>query len=131
MSDIVEYNLAGENIEFQGWSGLARRTAAIYEIMDLLELFENPWASHRWSKFVTEEVTKYLTDLLLVNASTYPSLEYLDLSQLSLMSPHPIWTAAGSNPVSVTKATVVTWLLLNVYKTGERLYKMKLSLIHI
>ena len=37
------------------------------------------------------------------------------------------WTAAGPNPVSVTKATVVSWLILNVYKTGERLYKMKKS----
>ena len=74
---------------------------------------------------MTEEVTKYWTDLLLDNSSTYSSLEYLDLSQLSLTAPHPIWTAAGTNPVSVTKATVVTWLLLNVYKTGKRLYKMK------
>ena len=49
----------------------------------------------------------------------------LDLSRLKLPSPHPIWTEAGSNPVSTTKATVVTWLLMNVYKTGERLHKMK------
>ena len=44
---------------------------------------------------------------------------------LNMISPHPIWTAAGTNPVSVRKATIVTWLLLNVYKTGERLFKMK------
>ena len=49
----------------------------------------------------------------------------LDRNRLKLTSPHPIWTAAGSNPVSVTKATIVSWLILNVYKTGERLYKMK------
>ena len=44
-----------------------------------------------------------------------------------MSKPHPIWTAAGPNPVSVTKATVVSWLLLNVYKTGERLHKFKKS----
>jgi len=49
----------------------------------------------------------------------------LDTSPLDLTTPHPIWTAAGSNPVSVRKATVVTWLLPNVYRTGERLFKMK------
>ena len=49
----------------------------------------------------------------------------LDTSRLDLSSPHPIWLAAGTNPVSVTKATVVSWLLLNVYKTAERLHKMR------
>ena len=49
----------------------------------------------------------------------------LDTSRLNLADPHPIWSAAGSNPVSIRKATVVTWLLLNVYRTGERLYQMK------
>ena len=33
--------------------------------------------------------------------------------------------AAGFNPESIKKATVVTWLLLNVYKTGDRLHRMK------
>ena len=93
--------------------------------MDPLELFQNPWETHRWNKHVTKEVTKYWTSLLINSASTYPSLDDLDLSKLSLTSPHAIWAAASSNPVSVMKATVVTWLLLNVYKTGERLYKMK------
>ena len=36
-----------------------------------------------------------------------------------------MWVAAGSNPVYVMKATVITWLLLNVYKTGARLFKMR------
>ena len=49
----------------------------------------------------------------------------LDLKRLNLTSPHPIWEAAGVNPVSAAKTTVVSWLLLNVYKTGERLHKMK------
>ena len=125
VSDILENNLIEEDIHFPGWSGLARRTAALYGIIDPLELFQNPWESKRWSQFIKKTVFRYWTTLLQNNASSYTSLNMLDTSRLDLTAPHPIWSAAGSNPISVRKATVVTWLLLNVYKTGERLHKMK------
>ena len=114
-----------ESIDFPGWSGLARRTAAIYNLLDPLELFQNPWSSDRWSQHTKNEVIRYWTTLLRNDVASLPSLDMLDTSRLDLTAPHPIWTAAGSNPVSVRKATVVTWLLLNVYRTGERLFKMK------
>ena len=88
-------------------------------------MFENPWSSDGWSKHVKTEVIKYWTKLLKESAASYPSLEMVDINHLKLTSPHAIWKEAGSNPVSVTKTTVVTWLLLGVYKTGERLHKMK------
>ena len=94
VSDIIENNLGGEDINFQGWSGLARRTAAIYNLIDPLELFQNPWSSERWSKYVKREVIKYWTNLLQESAASYPSLEMLDTSRLDLSKLHPIWTAA-------------------------------------
>ena len=125
VSDILENNLGEEDIHFAGWSGLARRTTSLYGLPDPLELFQNPWDSDRWSQFSKKAVIKYWTTLLQNNAASYTSLDMLDTSRLNLSSPHPIWTAAGTNPVSVTKATVVTWLLLNLYKTSERLFKMR------
>ena len=109
----------------RGWSGIARRTTSLYSLPDPLELFQNPWASDRWSEFARTAVIKYWTTLLQNSAATYTSLDMFDTSRLNLLSPHPIWTAAGSNPISVMKATVVTWLLLNTYKTGEKLHKMR------
>ena len=35
VSDIVEDNLGGEDINFSGWSGLARRTAAILSLIHI------------------------------------------------------------------------------------------------
>ena len=43
---------------------------------------------------------------------------------LDLVSPHPIWSAAGRDSVSTKRATYVLWLLLGCYNTGERLFKM-------
>ena len=76
--------------------------------------------SIRWKivcNYTKETVVNYWTQLIKDCAS--------DLSRLSLSTPHPIWTAAGTNPVNIKKTTIVSWLLLNVYKTGERLFKMK------
>ena len=43
VSEILENNLSGEDINFAGWSGLARCTTSIYGLIDPLELFQNPW----------------------------------------------------------------------------------------
>ena len=93
VSDILQSNLAAEGLDFAGWSGLARRTAALYNLPDPLELFEKPWPSDKWSQYVTKEVTKYWTNLLHQNAASYTSLEMFDTSRLNMISPHPIWTA--------------------------------------
>ena len=42
VSDIVEGNLSKYGISFPGWSGVARRAAALYGLPDPLELFEQP-----------------------------------------------------------------------------------------
>ena len=39
VSDILENNLSEEDIDFPGWSGLARRTTTIYDLPDSLDLF--------------------------------------------------------------------------------------------
>ena len=76
--------------------------------------------------FAKETITKFWASFLQKSAETYEesSLILLDTSRLMLTTPHPIWIAAGSNSISVQRATVVTWLLLGVYKTRERLHTM-------
>ena len=88
---------------------------------------EEPWRSDRFSKFVKNEITKYWADLLQKSASTYQenSLNLLDISELDLKVPHRIWREASSDTISVQKTTIVSWFLLGVYKTQERLFKMK------
>ena len=125
VSTSLENNLGEEDINFVGWSGLARRTTSLYGLLDPLELFQNPWASDRWSEFAKTAVIKYWMTLLQNSAASYTSLDMFDTSRLNLMSPHPIWTAAGSSPISVMKVTVVTWLLQNKYKTGGKLHKIR------
>ena len=69
-------------------------------------------------------MTKYWRDVLVQSYETYTSLNLFDTSRLDLLSPHPIWTAAGRDAVSTKRATYVLWVLLGCYNTGERLFKM-------
>ena len=71
-------------------------TAASYNLIDPLELFQNPWSSERWSKHVKREVIKYWTNLSQDSAASYSSLEMLDTSRLDLSKRLPNWTAYQS-----------------------------------
>ena len=108
VSDIVEGNLSKYGISFPGWSGVARRAAALYGLPDPLELFEQPWTSKGFSEFAKQTITKYWASHLQKCAATYESLDLLDTSRLDLTSAHPIWVTAGSNSISVPRATIVT-----------------------
>ena len=124
VSAILEENLSKYGIKFSGWSGLARRTAALYGLPDPLELFQQPWTSKGFSEYAKKVIIKYWATYLQRSANSYDSLNLLDTSRLILMEPHPIWVAAGDNSISVQRATVVSWLLLGVYQTRQRLYSM-------
>ena len=67
---------------------------------------------------------RILAYVLVRSCETYTSLNLFDTSRLDLVSPHPIWSAAGRDSVSTKRATYVLWLLLGCYNTGERLFKM-------
>ena len=129
VSDIIEDHLIKYDIHFPGWSGMARRTAAIYSLEDPLEIMREPWKTDRFASHAKQEITKYWLSLLHDNVESrdepYSTIDLLDISRLDLKTPHPIFEAAGSNTISTQRATVVVWFLLGVYNTQERLYKMK------
>ena len=112
------------DIEFPGWSGLVRRTAALYDLPDPLDYMNHPWVPKRWRAHVREVVTNYWNTLLKEKASSQDSLRLLDLTNLSVSKPHPIWIHAGRDALSVKKTTIVSWILLGVFQTGDRLHLM-------
>ena len=83
------------DIEFPGWSGLVRRTAALYDLPDPLDYMNHPWVPKRWRAHVREVVTNYRNTLLKEKAASQDSLRLLDLTNLSVSKPHPIWIHAG------------------------------------
>ena len=128
VSDIIEDGLTRFDINFPGWSGLVRKTSAIYGLDDPLELMQQPWRSDRWRLHCKNVITKYWIDLLHEDCQRFSgpdsTLDLFDVTHLTLESPHPVWVAAMCDSISTSRATYVMWLLLGVYNTGKRLFKM-------
>ena len=114
VSDIIEDGLTKFDLDFSGWSGLVKRTAVLYGLMDPLELIQQPWRSDRWRLNCKKVITNYWIDVLHKACEPLSTLDMFDTSRLKLDSPHPVWIAASCDSISTTRATYVMWLLLGV-----------------
>ena len=130
VTKIVKDHLIEYPIEFPGWSGLVRRTAAKYpELPDPLQYMNNPWRPDRWRMHCKKIIFQHWDQLLISSVKEQQeqghSLELFDVSNLSATRPHKIWSAAGKVSSEVTKACIVSWMLLGVYYTRTQLHKFK------
>ena len=110
VSHTIEDGLIKYDINFQGWSGLVRRTAAIYGLDDPLQLIQYPWRSDRWRKHCKNTVTKYWVEILHKSCESLSTLHLFDTSRLTLESPHPVWVAARGDSISTSRAAYVMWM---------------------
>ena len=131
VTHIVKDHLTEYPIDFPGWSGLVRRTAAKYpELTDPLKYMSYQWRSDRWRTHCKKIIYDYWDNILIAEAKEHQepgqSLELFDVSGLSASRPHRLWTAAGRISCEVTKACIVSWMLLGVYYTRDKLHKYKM-----
>ena len=84
-----------------------------------------PWRADRWRGHCSQVINTHWANKLRSEAAELDCLQYLELESLNLDVPMNIWRRAGLNSEQATKATVVSWMLLGVFKTREKLAKMK------
>ena len=125
VKEVIKNNLTFYRNNLKGWSTLARLTCQKYDLPDPLEVMTNPWRPDRWRQHCKLVVTKHWEHLLVSEAVEMDSLQYLDIESLNLTTPMNIWRRAGLESAQVRKATVVSWMVLGVFKTRENLAKMK------
>ena len=70
-------------------------------------------------------IQEYWREILHDAASSCSTLDLLDTSRLTLDAPHPVWVAAGRDSINTKRAVIQMWLLLGVFNTQEKLFKMK------
>ena len=102
VSDIVEDCLTKYDIQFTGWSGMARRAAVLYGLDDPLDLLQQPWRADRWRQHVKKVIMGYWASVLSESCSSYSTLDLFDTTRLRLDSAHPIWVAAGRDSVATS-----------------------------
>ena len=122
---IIENTLTFYDANFNGWSGLVRRTCLKYGLPDPLQYLGYPWRPDRWREFCKRTVSDYWENHLLKIIENMESMKYVDKSYASVRIPMRIWQLAGLCSVSTRQATVQNWMLLGVYFTRVFLHKMK------
>ena len=127
VTKIIQNNLEDYDVNFPGWSGLARITTQKYSLPDPLEYMMHPWTSKGWRQMCKSTIVDYWDKKLRLKASSMDSLYFCDSSELSVSKIHRIWEYAGLSSIEVPKAAVNMWFLLGVYHCNSLLLKMKKS----
>ena len=117
-------NLAFFDDKFAGWSGVVRRTAAVYGLPDPMQYLEHPWRPDRWRSHCRTVITEYWDTKLRADALPRSSSQYADIESLSTTVPMRIWQQAGLNSTAVKQATIVSWMYCGTYFTRELMHVM-------
>ena len=86
------------------------------------------WASTpkpNFKRMIKKHVLNYWEEFLRKEAEDprYSSLEYFKPRYISLTSPHPLWTTAGSSPANVSMASIQAQMVSGWYRC-EALYQV-------
>ena len=124
---VIENSLTFYDMNFNGWSGLVRKTCLRYDLPDPLEYMKNPWRPDRWRQYCKEKIVSSWEFNLKGNLDNSQQANLLQVEHLSLSKPLQIWEQAGLDSTNVMKTSTVSWMLLGVYQTREKLKEMNLA----
>ena len=88
-----------------------------YSLPDPILELKNPSTKTSFKSKTKSHVTDFWEQKLRTKAAKLDSLVNFRADYYSLSKPHPIWTAAGSNPYEVEKACVQAKMLSGRYRT--------------
>ena len=101
----------------KSWFHQIRDICLTYNLPHPLEFLSSPPTKLQFKKLIKSHVIDYWEKLLRAEAAPLSSLEFFSPAFMSLKSPHPIWTTAGSSPSKVALATIQAQMLSGRYRT--------------
>ena len=115
INSVARTALVCEKPSSRSWFHQIRAICLQYALPSPLSLLDSPPTKYTYKTLVKRHVVSYWEDLLQQEASQLPSLEYFHPQVMSLSSPHPLWTTAGSNPFEISKAVIQARMLSGRY----------------
>ena len=100
----------------KSWFLALRQLCHQYSLPDPLLVLQSPLSKYQWKNLCKSKVIDWWEQKLRAEADLLPSLQHFKPSFMSLSTPHPIWTSAGS-PYEVGKAVVAARMLSGRYRT--------------
>ena len=116
----VGFNLLqSPTLSTKSWFQQIRSLCAQYLLPDPLCLLDDPLPKAVFKLLVKKQVLNYWEETLRSEAEDpkYSSLTFFKPRFMSLSSPHPLWTTAGSSPAKVLMATVQALMISGRYRS--------------
>ena len=105
-----------EDKNCKSWFLVLRRLSNQYGMPDPLLVLQSPTSKCKWKNLCKSKVIDWWEQKLRAEADLLPSLQHFKPSFMSLSTPHPLWTSAGS-PYEVGKAVIAARMLSGRYRT--------------
>lgn len=113
----ARYVLTFSSTSAKSWFQQVRDLCLQYGLPHPLMLLESPPAKQYWKKLVKTSITEYWQSMLAAESIALTSLMYFNPHMHSIISPHPLWSTAGSNCFEVNKATILAKMISGRYRT--------------
>ena len=91
-----------------------------YDLPHPLTLLHSAPDKKKVKSLVRLKITEYWQALLTAEAMSMSSLQYINPTRHSVVKPHHLWIAAGSNPHEINKSIILARMMSGRYRT-ERL----------
>ena len=102
----------------RSWFANIRSLCQQYNLPDPVLVLQSPPTHSYWKSLTKSKVLDWWQTNLRGVAQHLDSLEFFKPSFMSLSTPHPIWTTAGS-PFEVSKAVITARMLSGRYRTDK------------
>ena len=103
----------------KSWFSQIRELCLCYHLPHPLTILSTPPTKEKFKKLVKSCIIDYWEVKLRAEAALLPSLEFFNPSFMSLSSPHPLWSTAGSSPSKVAMATIQAQMLSGRYRSQK------------
>ena len=103
----------------KSWFTEIRNLCLMYLLPHPLSLLEAPTTKDKYKKLVKQKIVNFWEIRLRNEASSLSSLEFFQPNFMSVCSPHPIWTTAGSSSYQVAMSTVQGLMISGRYRTEQ------------
>ena len=115
LNSMARSTLVCDKPSTRSWFHQIREICLLYGLPSPLSLLDFPPTKCSFKSLSKRHVQSYWEELLQLEASELPSLSYFHPEVMSLSSPHPMWTSAGSNPFEISKAVIQARMLSGRY----------------
>ena len=101
----------------KSWFHQIRDLCLQYGLPHPAYLLSSPPTKTAFKNLVKKNILNYWEQRLRAEAAHLDSLKFFNPSFMSLASPHPLWTTAGSSPTKVSMAKVQALMISGRYRT--------------